>query len=104
MGAVSSIATPPPLSASMSLNPRADAQIARKAEEFEALFLAQMLKPMFESAKTPALFGGDGPEQDAYGSMMQDHYAAAIAARGGVGIADHVKDALIRLQSEKIGQ
>ncbi len=74
-------------------------QIERKAEEFEALVLAQMLAPMFESAKAPGLFGGDGPEQDAFASILHEHYAKSIAARGGVGIADSVKDALIRMQS-----
>lgn len=88
------------LSAAPALSPEKSAAVARKAEEFEALVLAQLLKPMFETAKTPSLFGGDGPEQDAFAAMLQDEYARAIAARGGVGIADQVQAALIRLQSE----
>ena len=55
---------------------------------------------MFDSAKTPALMGGDGPGDDAFNDMLQDEYACAIAARGGVGIADEIKGELIRLQSE----
>ena len=74
-------------------------QAARKAEEFEALVLSQLLAPMFDTAKSPSLFGGDGPEQDAYQSMLNDEYAKLLAARGGVGIADSVKDALIQMQS-----
>lgn len=88
------------VSAAPSIAPEKSAAIARKAQEFEAMVLAQMLKPMFDSAKTPSLFGGDGPEQDAFAAMLQDEYAKAIAARGGVGIADQVQAALIRLQSE----
>jgi len=79
-----------------------NAAIARKAQEFEALVLAQLLKPMFEAANAPSLFGDDGLEQDTFAAMLQDEYARAIAARGGVGIADHVEAALIRLQSERV--
>ena len=75
------------------------AQAARKAEEFEALVLSQLLAPMFDTSKSPSLFGGDGPEQDAYKSMINDEYAKLLAARGGIGIADSVKNALIQMQS-----
>lgn len=85
------------------LAPEQSAAIARQAEEFEALFLAQLLKPMFNSAKAPSLFGGDGPEQDAYGAMLHEEFGKAIAARGGIGIADHVRASLIQLQSAKSG-
>ena len=70
----------------------------RKAEDFEAMVLSQLLAPMFDTAKSPSLFGGDGPEQDTFRSMLNDEYARLLAARGGVGIADSVKDALIEMQ------
>ena len=88
------------ISVAPALAPENTAAAARKAEEFEALVLSQLLKPMFDSAKSPSLFGGEGPEQDAFASMLQDEFARVIAARGGVGIADQVQAALIRLQSE----
>ncbi|GEM_PF-4909194 len=91
LSAVTPAFTPPPSQR---------AEIARKAEEFEALVLAQLLKPMFESVNTPRLMGGDAPGADAFGVMLNDEYARAIAARGGVGVADQVQAALIRLQSE----
>ncbi len=78
---------------------RETAAIERKAQEFEALMLAELLKPMFESAKAPALFGGDRPEQSIFGAMLQEKYAEAMAERGGIGIADQVKAALIDLQA-----
>ncbi len=96
MEAIAAISAPIP----QPRSPTSD--IDRKAEEFEALILTQLLKPMFDTAKSPSLFGGDGPEEDAFSSMLQEHYANSIAARGGVGIADQVKDALIRLQSEAV--
>lgn len=75
--------------------------IDSKAQDFEAMVLSQLLAPMFDTIKSEGLFGGDGPEQDAFNSMLHDEYAKALAARGGVGIADEVKDALLRLQSER---
>lgn len=77
---------------------RADAA-ERKAQEFEAVFLSQLLKPMFDTVKTSSLFGGDGGEQEIFKTMMTDAYANAIASRGGLGIADAVKSSLIDLQS-----
>ena len=75
---------------------------AQAAEEFEALVLSQLLAPMFDTAKSNSLFGGDGPEQDAFQSMMIDEYAQLLAARGGVGIADSVNAALLEMQSQQI--
>ena len=72
-------------------------ELRRAAEEFEAVFLAQMLAPMFEIAKTDGLFGG-GPGEDVYRSMMVEEYGKAIARSGGVGIADHVERELLRIQ------
>jgi len=85
--------------AASALGPRETAAIERKAQEFEAVMLTELLKPMFDSAKAPSLFGGDGAEQSIFGAMLQEKYAEAMAARGGIGIADQVKAALIDLQA-----
>ena len=74
--------------------------VEKKAVEFETVMLAQMLKPMFESVETPSLFGGKGATQDAFRGLLHEEYAKAISASGGVGIADSVQQALIRIQSE----
>lgn len=76
------------------------ARAERAAQEFEALVIAQMLAPLFASVETPGLAGG-GKGEKAFAGMLQEEYAKAIAARGGFGIADHVKSALIRLQSDR---
>lgn len=74
-----------------------EAQIAAKAEEFEAMFLSQMLNHMFAGIETNEMFGG-GHGEDVYKSMMVDEYAKVIARTGGIGVADHVKAEMIRLQ------
>lgn len=84
----------------VSSSDRETAAIEKKAKEFEAIMLTEFLKPMFDSAKAPSLFGGDNAEQSIFGGMLQEKYAEAISERGGIGIADHVKAALISIQSQ----
>ena len=73
-------------------------QIETIAEDFEAMFLAQMLAPVFSSIKTDGPFGG-GEGEDAFRTILHDHYAKAIAERGGIGIAEQVKTGLLKLQA-----
>lgn len=78
----------------------AQMRIDKTAQEFEALVIAQLLAPVFSSVETPGLAGG-GPGEKAFAGLLQEEYAKSIAARGGFGIADQVKAALIRLQGER---
>src|SRR3546814_8735925 len=55
----------------------------RVAEEFEALFLSEILAPVFESTETDGLFGG-GEGEKIFSSMMVQAYGKAIARSGGV--------------------
>ncbi|MFZ5617503.1 MAG: rod-binding protein [Pseudomonadota bacterium] len=75
-----------------------DAQrINAAAKEFEAVFIAQVLAPLFSSVKTPEIAGG-GKSEEFFNSLLQESYAKAMAERGGFGLADHVKSSLIDLQ------
>lgn len=76
------------------------AQIRAAAEEYEALFIGQMLAPMFENLGG-GLFGG-GPGEAVYRSMMVEQYGKSIARSGGIGIADSVEREILKLQ--EIGQ
>ena len=69
----------------------------RAAEDFEAVFLSQMLAPMFAGIKTDALFGG-GPAEDIYRSLLVEEYGKAISRAGGIGIADQVQREILALQ------
>ena len=71
--------------------------VREAAEQFEAVFLSQMLAPMFETVETDPLFGG-GPGERMYKSLMVEEYGKAISRAGGVGIADHVEREILRLQ------
>ncbi|MCZ6860992.1 MAG: rod-binding protein [Alphaproteobacteria bacterium] len=67
------------------------------AQEFEAVFLAQMVSHMFAGIKTDKNFGG-GSSEDIYRSMMAQEYGKTLAKAGGIGIADQVMREIIRIQ------
>ena len=72
-------------------------QARETAKEFEAVFLSQMLKPMFESVKLEEPFGG-GMGEELWRSMQVDEYGKALANAGGIGIADAVFREMIKQQ------
>ncbi|PJB73097.1 MAG: flagellar biosynthesis protein FlgJ [Alphaproteobacteria bacterium CG_4_9_14_3_um_filter_47_13] len=73
-------------------------KIEESAKEFEAVFLSEMLKPMFaEINKSDPLFGGGHGEEIFNGFMVQE-YGKIMAEHGGIGIAEHVKAELIKIQ------
>ena len=74
-----------------------NAQIDSVAQDFESMFLSEMMKPMFEGIEPDPMFGG-GQAEDVYKSFMIDEYGKLMARTGGIGIADHVKRQLLRLQ------
>ena len=69
----------------------------KAAEEFEAVYLAQMLKPMFDSVEIDPTFGG-GAAEETWRSIQVDEMAKQIARNGGIGLADVVAKEMLRLQ------
>lgn len=85
-------------SALPSVNNIKDKESARRvAEEFEAMFLSQMLAPMFESLETDGLTGGGAAER-AFRPMLVEEYAKEMAQQGGIGLADQVYTEILRMQ------
>ena len=72
-------------------------EMQKVAQDFEAFFLAQAFEPMFASIEPAEPFGGC-PGQDIWRSMQTQEYGKAIAKQGGIGIADHVLEQMIRMQ------
>jgi Rod binding domain-containing protein len=76
---------------------------ARKAGlEFEEMFLAQMLQPMFDALPTDGVFGG-GTGELMFRSFQVNEYAKAITKAGGIGIADSVARHIIMMQEKSNG-
>ena len=84
--------------ASAAPSPRDIARADSAAKEFEAVLIAELLAPLFASVETPAIAGG-GESEAFFKGLLQENYAKAIAARGGFGLADQVKTALLDIQA-----
>lgn len=75
------------------------ARTRETAETFEASFLSQMLKPMFEGLSTEAPFGG-GEAEATWRSFLIDAMARQTAKAGGVGLADNVMAEMLKMQEQ----
>ncbi|MEY4785872.1 MAG: hypothetical protein RIR41_3807 [Pseudomonadota bacterium] len=67
------------------------------AQQFERMFIAEMLGPMFAGIETDGPFGG-GNAESTFRPMLIDQYADSIAKSGGVGIADKVMKEILKMQ------
>jgi len=76
-------------------------QIDQVSKDFEALFIGQMLEPMFDGDSIGAEAFGDSQSNDVYKGLMMDEYGKQIARSGGIGIADYVKKELLKLQEKQ---
>ena len=72
-------------------------QMRKVAQDFESVFIAQMLQPMFQNIRPEAPFGG-GTGEDVWRGMQVQEYVKAISEAGGIGIADAVLREMIKMQ------
>lgn len=72
-------------------------KIDQTAEEFEAMFLTNMLEQMFSNVELEKPFGG-GNSEGIYRSMLIGKYAENMASSGGIGIASQLKDSMHKMQ------
>lgn len=75
------------------------AKIEESARDFEAMFVTEMMKPMFEDIETGGMFGG-GKTEEIFRGFMLDEYGKKIAQTGQLGIADMVKAEMIAMQEK----
>ncbi|WP_298436445.1 rod-binding protein [Geobacter sp.] len=74
---------------------RGSAAARKVAREFEAIFIGMMLKSMRETVgKDPIAGGGKGEE--IFQSLLDQEYATAFAARGGLGLAPLIEQQLVK--------
>lgn len=72
------------------------------ARDFEALFMAEMMKPMFEGISTEAPFGG-GKTEDVFRGFLLREYGQLISQTGSIGLADFVRTAMVEMQEKANG-
>jgi peptidoglycan hydrolase FlgJ len=96
-GAIALPGAPLPMSTTKPTAEAVPDEMRRAAEEFEAVFISEMLSPMFDSLQTDGL-GGGGMGEEIFRPMLVERYAEAITRAGGVGIADSIVRELVRMQ------
>jgi Rod binding domain-containing protein len=67
------------------------------AGDFEAMFLNSMFQQMTNGVDGDGPFGGSGALK-VWRSLLTDQYARGFAKAGGIGIASHVYDTLLKQQ------
>jgi peptidoglycan hydrolase FlgJ len=93
-----------PIGDAQSAQAMAQLKIKTKAksasEKFEAMFLNSMFQQMFTNIDGEGPFGGSGALK-VWRSFLTDEYAKTFAKTGGLGIAPHVYDQLLKHQGVK---
>lgn len=88
--------TPAPSALATGL--RSGADIDKSAKDFEAMFVTQMLQPMFEGISPDPTFGGGNGEEIMRTFLLQE-YGKIAAQSGQLGIATAVKNEMIKAQA-----
>jgi len=82
--------------AATGARPAIDPRMREAAEEFEAVFLAQVLQNMNVG------IGGPGPfsegDNEAWSGMLQEEYGRLISRSGGIGVADSLLREMLKMQ------
>lgn len=76
------------------------AQIKSAAQDFEAVFISEMMSHMFKGISADPMFGG-GPGEDMFRGMLIQEYGKEMAHKGnGIGISDQMQKMLIQMQQK----
>jgi peptidoglycan hydrolase FlgJ len=81
----------------MAANAMSEDKARKAAQEFEAVFLTQILETMYAGVEPDPTFGGGNAEK-LFRSMINEKTAQSMAKNGGIGLADAVYAEIIRLQ------
>ena len=95
--AATPVETKPLASLGSALENKQKAAAKKAAEDFESVFVSQMMEPMFEGLKTDGLMGG-GNGEAVFRSLMIQEVGKEIAKGGGIGISDGIYKEMLRMQ------
>jgi len=80
--------------------PTADVTKAKAvAQQFEGVFITQMLGEMFDGISTDGPTGG-GQGEAMFRSLMIDEYGKQIASQGGFGLSASIQHELLKVQEK----
>jgi peptidoglycan hydrolase FlgJ len=80
-----------------------DAKAWKQAQDFEQVFVEQMLGHLTSGLSGPGPLGDEGPGSDVWRGMLTQEYAKNATKAGGFGIAPAVYNELMRLQEKSHG-
>lgn len=86
--------TPPPLTLDRQ-------RMMDKANELEAVFLAEMLSYAGLTPETDSFAGGEGERQ--FASFLRNEQARLIVEKGGVGLAQMIFNSLVKAEGNAHG-
>lgn len=92
----------PPAKGSAAAYQQAMKRTDEAAQNFEGMFMSQMMQFMWGDSKSNEIFGG-GHAEDMWHGMMVQEFGTLASKAGGLGIADQVKAELLKVQ-ERAGQ
>ncbi len=76
------------------------ARADKAAQDFEAVYISEMLKPMLETVEVDENFGG-GKGEEVFRGLLVQELGKSVAKQGGFGLADHVRAELLKIQEGK---
>jgi flagellar protein FlgJ len=91
--------TAPPTRDASGVGKEVPADIRRTAQEFESVFIGQILHGLMEGLSGTGVLGTG--KDDVYASMIQDEYAKLISRSGGIGVADAVMREMLKMQETR---
>jgi peptidoglycan hydrolase FlgJ len=77
--------------------------IRKAAQEFEAMFVSEMLGHMFEGVGTDPMFGG-GKGEEIFRSLLVNEYGRKVAEGPGIGISGQIQRMMIEMQQQETGE
>lgn len=67
------------------------------AKKYESVFVSQMMSHMMKDVGKNSMFYG-GQTEEIFKGLLIEEYGKTVADQGGIGLADHIKAELIRIQ------
>ena len=81
----------------------AQARADKAAQDFEAVYISEMLKPMIETVEVDENFGG-GKGEEVFRGLLVQELGKSISKQGGLGLAEHVRAELLKIQENRSAQ
>lgn len=76
-------------------------KLKKTADDFESMFLEQMVDRMTQSSGTEGPLGENGTGGDVWRSMLATEYAKSIVKSGGVGISNQIMHSMLQMQASR---